>query len=50
VRQTSLNPSAAKPGIFVAPPRIFKMGEEWIMNIVRSANADGYLVAATTIT
>ncbi|HEV2694618.1 MAG TPA: DUF3656 domain-containing protein [Verrucomicrobiae bacterium] len=40
----NLNPSAPKPGIFVAPPRIFKMGEEWIMNIVRSANADGYLV------
>jgi len=33
-----------RPEIFVAPPRIFKMGEEWIMNIVRSANADGYLV------
>jgi putative protease len=32
------------PGIFVAPPRIFKMGEEWILNIVKSANADGYLV------
>ena len=34
----------SSPGIFVAPPRIFKMGEEWILNIVRSANADGYLV------
>jgi len=33
-----------KPGIFVAPPRIFKTGEEWILNLVRSANADGYLV------
>ena len=32
------------PGIFVAPPRIFKMGEEWILQQVRSANADGYLV------
>ncbi|MFM2293985.1 MAG: hypothetical protein RLZZ350_398 [Verrucomicrobiota bacterium] len=30
--------------IFVAPPRIFKTGEEWILNQVRSANADGYLV------
>ncbi|EEF60858.1 peptidase U32 [Pedosphaera parvula Ellin514] len=30
--------------IWVAPPRIFKMGEEWIMKIVRSSNADGYLV------
>jgi len=36
--------STSAPGIFVAPPRIFKMGEEWILNIVRSANADGYLV------
>ncbi|HTB85033.1 MAG TPA: DUF3656 domain-containing protein [Candidatus Sulfotelmatobacter sp.] len=33
-----------KPGIFVAPPRIFKTGEEWILNLVRSANADGYLI------
>src|SRR6202789_1979120 len=33
-----------QPGIFVAPPRIFKMGEEWILNLVRSSNADGYLV------
>jgi U32 family peptidase len=30
--------------IFVAPPRITKMGEEWILNQVRSCNADGYLV------
>jgi len=30
--------------IFVAPPRIFKTGEEWILNQVRSCNADGYLV------
>ncbi|HXA45464.1 MAG TPA: DUF3656 domain-containing protein, partial [Candidatus Angelobacter sp.] len=36
--------SAGTAGIFVAPPRIFKMGEEWILNLVRSANADGYLV------
>jgi putative protease len=33
-----------KSEIFLAPPRIFKMGEEWILNIVRSANADGVLV------
>ena len=32
------------PAIFVAPPRITKMGEEWILKIVRSCNADGYLV------
>jgi putative protease len=30
--------------IWVAPPRIFKPGEEWILNQVRSAEADGYLV------
>ena len=33
-----------QPAIFVAPPRIFKPGEEWILNQVRSCNADGYLV------
>jgi putative protease len=33
-----------KSKIFVAPPRIFKTGEEWILDQVRSANADGYLV------
>jgi putative protease len=31
-------------GIFVAPPRIFKIGEEWTLEQVRSCNADGYLV------
>jgi U32 family peptidase len=36
--------AAALPEIFVAPPRIFKMGEEWILEQVRSCNADGYLV------
>ncbi|MGV3773446.1 MAG: DUF3656 domain-containing U32 family peptidase [Verrucomicrobiales bacterium] len=30
--------------IFVAPPRIFKMGEEWILKLVRSSDADGYLI------
>ncbi len=30
--------------IFVAPPRIFKMGEEWTLRQVRSCEADGYLV------
>jgi len=30
--------------IFVAPPRIYKMGEEWTLEQVRSGNADGYLV------
>ena len=30
--------------IFAAPPRIFKMGEEWTLQQVRSCDADGYLV------
>ncbi|HMJ66205.1 MAG TPA: U32 family peptidase, partial [Candidatus Binatia bacterium] len=33
-----------KTSIFVAPPRIFKMGEDWILKQVRSCEADGYLV------
>jgi putative protease len=32
------------PSIWVAPPRIFKTGEEWILKQVRSSHADGYLV------
>jgi putative protease len=38
---STINP---QPGIFVAPPRIFKTGEEWTLEQVRSCNADGYLV------
>jgi putative protease len=34
----------SQPGIWVAPPRIFKTGEEWTLEQVRSCNADGYLV------
>ncbi len=30
--------------IWVAPPRIFKTGEEWILKQVRSCDADGYLI------
>ena len=30
--------------IIVAPPRIFKLGEEWMLKQVRSCEADGYLV------
>lgn len=30
--------------IWVAPPRIFKSGEEWTLKQVRSADADGYLI------
>jgi len=35
---------STRPQIFVAPPRIFKMGEEWTLKQVRSSDADGYLV------
>lgn len=37
------SPSEAS-SIWVAPPRIFKPGEEWILQQVRSSEADGYLV------
>jgi putative protease len=37
-------PSIADSSIWVAPPRIFKPGEEWILQQVRSCQADGYLV------
>ena len=33
-----------KSEIFVAPPRIFKTGEEWILKQVLSSNADGCLI------
>jgi putative protease len=32
------------PSIWLAPPRIFKTGEEWILRQVQSANPDGFLV------
>jgi putative protease len=32
------------PAILVAPPRIFKMGEDWILKQVRSCDPDGYLI------
>ncbi|MBP9912808.1 MAG: U32 family peptidase, partial [Opitutaceae bacterium] len=41
--ETSVSETAA-PTIWVAPPRIFKPGEEWILKQVRSCAADGYLV------
>ena len=37
-------PHNPPPAIFVAPPRIFKTGDDWILKQVRSCNADGYLV------
>jgi putative protease len=36
--------SSSSPTIWVAPPRITKPGENWILQQVRSCNADGYLV------
>ena len=43
---TAFRSAQRAPGsaIFVAPPRIFKMGEEWILEQVRSCGADGYLI------
>jgi putative protease len=41
-RQSAIrNPQSA---ILVAPPRIFKPGEEWILKQVRSCEADGWLI------
>ncbi len=34
---------AAGTEIFLAPPRVFKPGEEWVLNQVRSAAPDGFL-------
>ena len=31
-------------GIYAAPPRVFKPGEEWVLKQVRSCEADGYLI------
>ena len=35
-----------RPGaeVFVAPPRIHKTGEDWILDIVRSSEPDGFLI------
>jgi len=46
--RTSANPKSAirnpQSEIWVAPPRIFKPGEDWILKQVRSCEADGYLI------
>jgi len=44
IRFRHLAGSDPNSAIFVAPPRIFKMGEEWTLRQVRSSEADGYLV------
>ncbi len=36
--------STGQASVWVAPPRVFKPGEEWILRQVRSCDADGYLV------
>jgi putative protease len=38
------SPAPSPVAMFVAPPRIFKPGEDWILKQVRSCEADGYLV------
>jgi len=38
------SPFNLRSSIWVAPPRISKPGEEWILKQVRSCEADGYLV------
>ena len=43
-RELQSSSPSADSSIWVAPPRIFKPGEEWILKQVRSCNADGYLV------
>ncbi|MEY2465747.1 MAG: family peptidase, partial [Verrucomicrobiota bacterium] len=43
-RSCSVSTLNSQPSIWVAPPRIFKTGEEWTLEQVRSCNADGYLV------
>src|SRR5207302_337153 len=44
IRSRQATTPEAKLEIWVAPPRIFKMGEEWTLKQVRSCEADGYLV------
>lgn len=38
------HPDLPPAPLFVAPPRITKPGEEWILSQVRSSGADGYLI------
>lgn len=44
VRGTAAHAPGQSSEVFVAPPRIFKMGEDWILNQVRSSEPDGFLV------
>ena len=42
--RTDVPPERLLPTIWVAPPRITKPGENWILQQVRSCEADGYLI------
>jgi putative protease len=42
--QTDSDVGSRTSDLFVAPPRIFKPGEEWQLEQVRSCSADGYLI------
>ncbi len=42
--RTDVPPEHLFPTIWVAPPRITKPGENWILQQVRSCEADGYLI------
>ncbi|MGK7911664.1 MAG: U32 family peptidase [Synechococcus sp.] len=44
VRMVKSNPTTADQTIWVAPPRIAKPLENWILQQVKTSNADGYLV------
>lgn len=44
VRARARGQASVAPEIWVAPPRVFKPGEEWVLKQVRSSEADGYLV------
>ncbi|AFY41637.1 U32 family peptidase [Nostoc sp. PCC 7107] len=44
VQLVKANGRSPLPQIWVAPPRITKPGENWILQQVQAANADGYLV------
>ncbi|MEH1825199.1 MAG: DUF3656 domain-containing protein [Nostoc sp.] len=39
-----ITPNSPLPTIWVAPPRITKPGENWILQQVRACEADGYLI------
>jgi putative protease len=44
VQQVRAGSSSSNRTVWVAPPRIFKMGEDWTLKQVRSCEADGYLI------